>query len=123
MEWDMTRYVNIDRATLLLLPPNLRDWVPADDLVHFVIDAVELNDTRTAPVNARGTGSEQSPPGLLLALLVSSYATGMFSSRQIERASYENVAVRRLCADTHPDHDTLCTFRRKNGPLLTQTFQ
>jgi hypothetical protein len=46
----------------------------------------------------------------------------MFSSRQIERASYENVAVRLLCADTHPDHDTLCTFRRKNGPLLTHAF-
>ncbi len=119
----MTRYVNIDRDTPLLLPPDLRDWVPADHLVHFVIDAVELIDTRTAPVNERGTGSEQYPPGMLLALLVYSYATGMFSSRQIERASYENVAVRLLCADTHPDHDTLCTFRRKNAPLLTQAFK
>jgi transposase len=119
----MARYVNIDRDTPLLLPPDLRDWVPADHLVHFVIDAVELIDTRTAPVNERGTGSEQYPPGMLLALLVYSYATGMFSSRQIERASYENVAVRLLCADTHPDHDTLCTFRRKNGPLLTQAFK
>ncbi len=104
------------------MPPDLRDWVPADHLVHFVIDVVELIDTRTAPVNARGTGSEQYPPGMLLALLVYSYARGMFSSRQIERASYENVAVRLLCADTHPDHDTRCTFRRKNGPLLTQAF-
>jgi len=119
----MARYVNIDRDTPLLLPPDLRDWVPADHLVHFVIDAVELIDTRTAPVNERGTGSEQYPPGMLLALLVYSYATGTFSSRQIERASYENVAVRLLCADTHPDHDTLCTFRRKNGPLLTQAFK
>jgi transposase len=119
----MARYVNIDRDTPLLLPPDLRDWVPADHLVHFVIDAVELIDTRAAPVNERGTGSEQYPPGMLLALLVYSYATGMFSSRQIERASYENVAVRLLCADTHPDHDTLCTFRRKNGPLLTQAFK
>ncbi len=119
---DMIRYVNIDRDTPLLLPPDLRDWVPADHLVHFVIDAVEAIDTRAAPVNERGTGSEQYPPGLLLGLLVYSYATGMFSSRQIERASYENVAVRLLCADTHPDHDTLCTFRRKNGPLLTHAF-
>jgi transposase len=118
----MTRYVNIDRDTPLLLPPDLRDWVPADHLVHFVIDAVEAIDTRAAPVNARGTGSEQYPPAMLLGLLVYSYATGMFSSRQIERASYENVAVRLLCADTHPDHDTLCTFRRKNGPLLTHAF-
>jgi transposase len=118
----MTRYVNIDRDTPLLLPPDLRDWVPTDHLVHFVIDAVDLIDTRAAPVNERGTGSEQYPPAMLLGLLVYSYATGMFSSRQIERASYENVAVRLLCADTHPDHDTLCTFRRQNGPLLTQAF-
>lgn len=118
----MTRYVNIDRDTPLLLPPDLRDWVPADHLVHFVIDAMEAIDTSAAPVNARGTGSEQYPPTMLLGLLVYSYATGLFSSRQIERASYENVAVRLLCADTHPDHDTLCTFRRKNGPLLTRAF-
>jgi transposase len=118
----MTRYVNIDRDTPLLLPPDLRDWVPADHLVHFVLDAMEAIDTRSAPVNTRGTGSEQYPPSLLLGLLVYSYATGTFSSRQIERATYENVAVRLLCADTHPDHDTLCTFRRQNGPLLTQAF-
>lgn len=118
----MIRYVTIDRDTPLLLPPDLRDWVPADHLVHFVIDAIEQIDTRSAAVNERGTGSEQYPPAMLLGLLVYSYATGVFSSRQIERASYENVAVRLLCADTHPDHDTLCAFRRKNAPLLTHAF-
>ena len=118
----MPKFVNIDRDTPLLLPPDLRDWVPADHLVHFVIDAVAELDLSAAAVNERGTGSEQYPPGLLLGLLVYSYATGVFSSRQIERTTYENVAVRLLCADTHPDHDTLCTFRRKNGPLLSHAF-
>lgn len=118
----MERFVNIDHDTELLLPPNLRDWVPGDHLVHFVMDAVDLIDVSSAPVNERGTGSAQYPPRLLLGLLVYSYATGVFSSRQIERASYENVAVRLLCADTHPDHDTLCAFRRKNGPLLHRAF-
>ena len=118
----MTRYVNIGRDTPLLLPPDLRVWVQADSLVHFVIDAVEAIDPRGAPVNERGTGREQYPPGMLLGLFVYGYATGMFSSRQIERATYENVAVRLLCADTHPDHDTLCTFRRKHGPLLSHAF-
>ena len=118
----MTKFISIDRDTPLLLPPDLRDWVAADHLVHFVIDAMESVDTGMAVVNERGTGSEQYPPGMLLALLVYSYATGVFSSRQIERLSYENVAVRLLCADTHPDHDTLCTFRRKNAVLLTRTF-
>jgi transposase len=118
----MAKFVNIDRDTELLLPPNLRDWVRADHLVHFVMDAVELIDVGEASVNERGTGSAQYPPRLLLGLLVYSYATGMFSSRQIERATYENVAVRLLCADTHPDHDTLCVFRRKNSALLHRAF-
>ena len=94
----MKRFVNIDHDTELLLPPNLRDWVPADHLVHFVMDAVELVDVSEASVNERGTGSAQYPPSLLLGLLVYCYATGLFSSRQIERATYENVAVRLLCA-------------------------
>lgn len=107
----------------MLLPPNLRDWVSPGYLVlHFVMDAVDLIDVGEAKVNQRGTGSAQYPPRLLLGLLVYSYATGLFSSRQIERATYENVAVRLLCADTHPDHDTLCTFRRENGRLLQRAF-
>jgi len=114
-----TRYVNIDRDTALLLPPDLRDWVPAE---HFVIDAVEQLEVSAAGVNERGTGSEQYPPRLLLGLLIYSYATGTFSSRQIERSTYENVAVRLLCADTHPAHDTLCTFRRQNAGLLGVCF-
>lgn len=118
----MVKFVNIDRDTPLLLPPDMRDWVAADHLVHFVIDAMDAVDTRLAVVNQRGTGSEQYPPAMLLALLVYSYATGVFSSRQIERSTYENVAVRLLCADTHPDHDTLCVFRRKNAALLSRAF-
>jgi len=117
-----TRYVNVDRETALLLPPDLRDWVPANHLVHFVIDAVEQLDLRAARVNERGTGSEQYPPRMLLGLLIYSYATGVFSSRQIERATHENVAVRLLCADTHPDHDTLCALRRENAALLGACF-
>lgn len=118
----MPKFVNIDHDTELLLPPNLREWVPEGHLVHFVMEAVDLLDVSEASVNQRGTGSEQYPPRLLLGLLVYCYATGLFSSRQIERASYENVAVRLLCADTHPDHDTLCAFRRKNGALLRRAF-
>ena len=118
----MARFVNIDRDTPMLLPPDLRDWIPSDHLVHFVIDAIESIDTTSAQINHRGTGHEQYPPAMLLALLVYSYCTGQFSSRQIERASHSDVAVRFLCANTHPDHDTLCTFRRKNGALLQRAF-
>ena len=77
------RLVNIDRDTPLLLPPNLRDWVPADHLAHFVVDAVEALDLRQVEVNVRGTGDEQYPPSLMLALLIYSYASGTFGSRRI----------------------------------------
>jgi transposase len=105
-----------------LLTPDLRDWVAEDHLVHFVIDAIDAVDTLLAAVNERGTGSTQYPPVMLLALLVYSYATGVFSSRQIERSTYENVEVRLLCADTHPDQDTVCVFRRKNAALPARVF-
>jgi transposase len=116
------RLVSIDRNTPLLLPPDLRDWVPADHLVHFILDAVATLDLRQLKVNERGTGSEQYPPAMLLALLIYSYATGTFGSRRIERSTYDHVPVRLLTADTHPDHDTLCTFRRENKALLTESF-
>ena len=116
------KFVNIDRDTALLLPPDLREWVPEDHLVHFLLEAVAQLDLRAARVNERGSGSAQYPPSLLLALLVYSYASGVFSSRQIERSTYDSVAVRVLCADTHPDHDTLCTFRRENAALLAAAF-
>jgi transposase len=116
------RFVNIDHDTPLLLPPDLRQWVPDKHLVHFVMDAVAELDLREAQVNERGTGDAQYPPALMLGLLIYSYATGVFSSRQIERTTHENVAVRLLCADTHPDHDTLCTFRRQHQALLSRSF-
>jgi transposase len=117
-----TRFVLIDRETPLLLPPDMRDWVPASHLVHFVLDAVAVLDLRQVKVNERGTGSEQYPPPMMLALLIYSYATGTFSSRRIEQSTYDSVPVRLLTADTHPDHDTICSFRRENQALLSESF-
>ena len=117
-----TRFIPLDRDTPLLLPPNLRDWVPADHLVHFILDAVDALDLRQVRVNARGTGSEQYPPPTLLALLIYSYATGTFGRRRIEQSTHDSVPVRRLTADTHPDPDTRCTFRRENPALRTESF-
>jgi transposase len=106
----------------MLLPPSLRDWLPPDHLVHVIMDAVEELDLSRAQVNQRGSGDAQYPPGMLLGLLIYSYATGTFSSRAIERNSHDQVAVRYLCGDTHPDHDTICEFRRRNGELFAHSF-
>jgi transposase len=108
----------------MLLPPDLRDWVPEDDMVHFVIEAVEKMPMRleSFSVNLRGTGSKQYSPRMMLALLVYCYANGIFSSRRIERATYRDIAVRYLTGDSHPDHDTICEFRRRNQKAFAEAF-
>jgi len=122
MEDMSTRFVNIDHDTPMLLPPDLRDWLPVDHMVHFIKDAVAALDLSRAHTNQRGTGSAQYPPAMMLGLLIYCYATGTFASRRIETLTYENVAVRFLTADTHPDHDSICKFRRENKDLLTHAF-
>jgi transposase len=116
------RFVNLDRQTPMLLPCDLRDWVPADHIVHFILDAVEELPLSHFHVNHRGTGSEQYPPSMMLALLIYSYATGRFGSRTIEAATYSDVAVRYLCANTHPDHDSICAFRTANEAAFRAAF-
>lgn len=116
------KFVNVDRETRLLLPVDLREWIPEDDMVHFVIEAVESTPSRVFQVNDRGTGSAQYPPRMMLALLIYCYANGIFSSRRIERATYRDVAVRYLTGDTHPDHDTIAKFRRENFDAIAESF-
>jgi transposase len=116
------RFVEVDRDTPMLLPADLRDWVPGDDLVHFVIEAVGTLPTGGFVVNERGTGHPQYPPSMMLALLIYCYANGIFASRRIERATYRDLGVRFLTGNTHPDHDTICTFRSENLKLITKFF-
>lgn len=107
----------------MLLPPDLREWLPEGHLVHFVLDVMVKLPLQGFRVNVRGTGSAQYPPSMMASLLIYCYVTGRMGSRQIEAASYTDVAVRYICGgDQHPDHDTICEFRRQNGPLFTETF-
>ena len=116
------RFQNIDRETPMLLPVSIQEWVPDNDLAHFVIDAVAALNLNHYSINHRGTGDAQFPPAMMLTLLIYCYATGLFSSRRIENATHQNLSVRFICANTHPDHDTICTFRRKNDALIKETF-
>lgn len=116
------RFQNIDRETPMLLPASIQEWVPDNDLAHFVIDAVASLNLDHYSINHRGTGDAQFPPAMMLTLLIYSYSTGLFSSRRIEHATYQNLSVRFICANTHPDHDTICAFRRKNDALIKETF-
>lgn len=109
----MSHFRPIDRKTAYLLPPSVEDWLPEDHLARFVVEVVDgLDVSRLAKAYA-GRGSAAYHPALLLSLLVYGYATGVFSSRKIERATYDSVAFRFIAAGSHPDHDTLATFRRR----------
>jgi transposase len=116
------RFVSCDRSIPLLFPPDLREWVRSDDPVHLVLALVESLPTTSFSVNEVGTGSRQYSPSMMLALLIHCYSKGIFSSRRIEEATYENVSVRYLTADTHPDHDTIASFRRKNREAIEACF-
>jgi transposase len=118
----MSKFVDCARDQAFLLPPDLRDWVPEDDLAHFVIEAVERVAIGAFAVNERGTGSAQYHPRMMLALLIYCHANGIFSSRRIERATYRDIGVRLVAANQHPDHDTIATFRRRNFQAVAACF-
>ena len=118
----MEKFIESDPSQALLLPVDLREWVPADDLSHFVLAAVERVPMHRFRVNERGSGSAQYHPRMMLALLIYCYANGVFGSRRIERATYRYIGARYLTADTHPDHDTICKFRRENFEAVAESF-
>ena len=107
------RFKDTDRHTLFLMPPSLDDWVPGDHLARFVVDIVSRLDLSPIRNSYAGRGSDAYPPGMMTALLFYAYATGVFSSRKIEQATYDSVAFRYVAANTHPDHDTIATFRKR----------
>ena len=118
----MSKFVGSNRDQRFLLPPDLRDWIPEDDLAHFVLEAVERVGMERFKVNERGTGDAQYHPRMRLALLIYCYANGIFSSRRIERATHRDIGVRFIAANTHPDHDTICKFRRENAEAVAERF-
>jgi transposase len=111
-------YRPVDRDQPFLLPPDMREWLPAGHLAWFVIDAVAALDlsrwrARETPRRSRA-GRAAYDPAMLLALLVYGYATGVRSSRRIERACEQDVAFRVICAQDVPDHATIARFRREH---------
>ena len=109
----MSNFRPIDRETGFLFPPSIDDWLPEKHLARFVVEVVDGLDLSAMIRSYRGSGSASYHPALLLGLVVYGYATGVFSSRKLERATYDSVAFRFISADEHPDHDTIATFRRR----------
>ena len=118
----MSSFIPFDRSQPYLLPPDLKSWLPADDMAHFIVAAVERVPMSAFCVPVRTGGKAQYHPRLMLALLIFSYANGLFSSRRIERATYRDIGVRFVAANLHPDHDTIATFRRTNRTAIEAAF-
>jgi transposase len=118
----MTTYVSFDRDQPFLVPPDLKDWLPQDDIAHFNAAAAERVRLGAFRSNPQPGGKPQYHPRLMLSLLVYCYANGIFSSRRIERATHRDVGARFIAADMHPDHDTIATFRRTNKAAFEAAF-
>lgn len=117
-----TNFVDVDRYTPYLLPPSVQDWLPENHLARFIVEIVEQLDLRSLKESYTGRGSRPYHPEMMLALLFYGYATGVFSSRELERKTYDSVAFRFIAANAHPDHDSICEFRKRLGPKLKEYF-
>jgi len=116
-------YLNPNRQQQYLLPPSIDDWLPKDHLARFIVEVVKELDLSNIHKEYGGKGGSIAyHPEMLLSLLFYGYATGVFSSRKIERATYDSVAFRYIAANTHPDHDTIATFRKRFLSELESLF-
>lgn len=118
------RFRSFDPGQMLLLPANMRDWLPEDHLVHFlrdVVDELDLSEIYDAYDGSKG-GQPPFAPRMMTGLLLYAYCVGTVSSRRIEKATYEQVPFRVLTADQHPDHDTIAVFRQRHLSALSNLF-
>jgi transposase len=118
----MTHFIVADRKTDYLLPPSVEDWLNEDHLARFIVEVIDQLDLSNLLRKYAGRGSKAYHPATLLAILVYGYATGVFSSRRLEVATYDSVAFRYIAAGSHPDHDTLAAFRRRFLDELADLF-
>jgi len=123
----MSNFRLIDRDTGFLMPPSVDEWLPERHLARFVVEVIAGLDLRAMTGSYRGSGEASYHPQLLLGIIVYGYATGVFSSRKLERATYDSVAFRFIAANEHPDHDTIAAFRRRFlqqiGTLFVQVLE
>ncbi len=121
---ETTRFRSYAPDQLLLLPPDLREWLPEGHLVYFLLDVVgelDLSEIYASYDGSRG-GRPGFDPRLMVGLLLYGYCHGIASSRKIEKATYESVPFRVLAANQHPDHDTIAEFRRRHLGALSRLF-
>lgn len=118
------RFRDYQPDQMLLLPPDMRDWLPEDHLANFISDVVDTLDLSEIINDYDNSAGGQAPfhPRMMVKLLLYAYCGGVPSSRKIEQSTYEVVPFRVLSADQHPDHDTIAEFRRRHLAALSRIF-
>src|ERR671916_2279042 len=118
------RFVACDREQSFLMPPDVREWLPANHLAWCVVSAVaEMNlDAFYAAYRVDGRSRPPYDPAMMVALLLYAYARGIRSSRVIERACEEDVAFRVLAAQQRPDHATIARFVERHQEAIAGLF-
>jgi len=116
------KFIPTNREQQYLFPPSIKDWLPEKHLAPFVVDIVSQLNLGPIAETYAGKGHKAYHPEILLSLLFYGYATGVFSSRKIEKATYDSVAFRFISANTHPDHDTIAAFRKRFLEQLKPLF-
>ena len=113
-----------ERRQTFLLPPDMQDWLPQDDIVHLVLDAVSLMDLSKYEEEHRVGGVGQAPfaPSMLLSLLIYAYSHGVKSSRAIERLCRRDAGYRYIVGEHVPDHTVIARFRRRHIDRLQAVF-
>ena len=119
----MAKFIGADRNQLTLMPYNIEDWLPDNHLARFIVEIVSMLDFNHIYKQYKGVGSTAYDPRMLLALLFYGYSTGVFSSRKIEKSTYDSVAFRFIAGNHHPDHDTISTFRKRFLPEIKTWFK
>ena len=117
-------FLGCDRDQELLLPPSLREWLPEEHLAWFVLEAVDELDLAAFYADYRldGHGRAAHEPAMMVALLVYAYATGVRTSRNIERHCHDDVAFRVITANQAPDHATVARFRVRHETAIGGLF-
>jgi transposase len=123
----MSNFRPINRDTGFLLPPSVDEWLPQRHLARFVVEVIDGLDLSGLVKAYRGSRSACYHPAMLLGLMLYGYATKVFSSRALERATYDSVAFRFIAGNEHPDHDTIAAFRKRFigqiEPLFVQVLK
>jgi transposase len=120
---DMREFIKAEREQSFLLPPSIDDWLEENHMARFIVGIIDQLDLTAIYEDYGPRGSRPMDPKVMLGLLFYAYSTGVFSSRKIERATYDSIAFRFIAGNLHPDHDTVNSFRNRFKKHIEDLFR